>query len=109
MITNKNYNVDLGSLADKDLLYDFAKEFHFEVRAQGNKSTRDRTLIEIIKSPGLMVSSSGVSKKSFSKILFLSENGDELCDRLKLLLQEKQAGNNSDIINDEIVSSKSVS
>ena len=27
----------------------------------------------------------------------------KLCDRLKLLLQEKHAGNNSDIINEEIV------
>ena len=35
--------------------------------------------------------------------IFLSENPDELCNRLKLLLQKKQAGNNSDIINDEIV------
>ena len=26
MITNKNYNVDLASLADKKLMYDFAKE-----------------------------------------------------------------------------------
>ena len=28
---------------------------------------------------------------------------DELCNRLKLLLQQKQAGNNSDKINQEIV------
>ena len=26
MITNGNYNVDLASLADKKLMYDFAKE-----------------------------------------------------------------------------------
>ena len=45
-----------------------------------------------------MVSASGVSKT-----IFFSSDHDELCDRLKLLLQEKQAGNNSDIINDEIV------
>ena len=38
-----------------------------------------------------------------SKTIFLSSDPDALCDRLKLLLQEKQAGNNSDIINDEIV------
>ena len=38
-----------------------------------------------------------------SKTIFLSSNPDELCNRLKLLLQEKQAGNNSDIINQEIV------
>ena len=35
--------------------------------------------------------------------IFLSENPDELCNRLKLLLQERQGGNNSDIINNEIV------
>ena len=38
-----------------------------------------------------------------SKTIFLSSDPDELCDRLKLLLQEKHAGNNSDIINKEIV------
>ena len=35
--------------------------------------------------------------------MILSCDPYELCDRLKLLLQEKQAGNNSDIINQEIV------
>ena len=45
-----------------------------------------------------MVSASGISKT-----IFLSSNPNELCDRLKLLLQEKHAGNNSDIINEEIV------
>ena len=35
--------------------------------------------------------------------IFLSSDPNELCDRLKLLLQEKHAGNNSDIINEEIV------
>ena len=35
--------------------------------------------------------------------IFLSENADELCDRLKFLLQEKNAGNNSDITNMEII------
>ena len=98
MITNKNYNVDLASLADKKLMYDFAKEMHFDSKAQGRKSTRDRTLINLLKSPGLVVSASGVSKT-----IFLSSDPDELCEKLKLLLQEKHAGNNSDIINEEIV------
>ena len=39
MITNKNYNVNLASLADKKLMYDFAKEMHFDERRVGNKST----------------------------------------------------------------------
>ena len=98
MITNSKYNVDLASLADKKLMYDFAKEMHFDQKAVGNKSTRDKTLIKLLKSPGLMVSASGVSKT-----IFLLSDPDELCDRLKLLLQEKPPGNNSNIINDEIV------
>ena len=96
MITNKNYNVDLASLSDKKLMYHFAKEMHFDERRVGNKSTRDRKLKKLLNSPAIMAS--GVSKT-----LFLSSDPNELCDRLKLLLQEKHAGNNSNIINEEIV------
>ena len=96
MITNKNYNVNHASLSDKKLIYEFAKEMHFDERRVGTKSTRDKTLIKLLNSPAIMAS--GVSKT-----IFLSRDPNELCDRLKLLLQEKQAGNNSDIINDEIV------
>ena len=97
MITDKDYYVDLASLVDKKLMYDFAKEMNFDLKAVGKKSTRERTLIKLLKSPGLMVSASGVSKT-----IFLSSDPDELCNRLKLLLQEKNAGINSDIFNDEI-------
>ena len=96
MITNNNYNVDLASLADKKLVYNFAKEMNFDIRGQNRKSTRDRTLIKLLKSPAIMAS--GISKAIFS-----SSDPVELCDRLQLLLQEKQAGNNSDRVNDEIV------
>ena len=95
MITNKNYNVDLASLSDKKLMYDFAKEMHFDERRVGNKSTRDETLIKLLNSPAIIAF--GVSKT-----IFLSSDPNELCDRLKLLLQEKHAGNNSDINNEEI-------
>ena len=98
MITNNNYCVVHASLAYKKVMYDFAKEVHFDQKAVGKKSTPDKTLIKLLKSPGLMVSASGVSKT-----IFLSSDPDELCDRLKLLLQERHAGNNSDIINDELV------
>ena len=91
MITNKNYKVDLAILSDKKFMYDFAKEMNFDLKAQGNKSTRDRTLIKLLKSPAIMAS--GVSNT-----MFLSSDPDELCERLKLLLQEKQAGNNSDVV-----------
>ena len=98
MISNRNYNVDLAILSDKKLLYDFAEELNFDVRGQGRKSTRDRTLINLLKSPILVASASGVLKTTF-----LSTDPVELCDRLKLLLQEKQGGNTSEIFNEEIV------
>ena len=96
MITNKNYNVDLASLSDKNLMYDFAKETHFDERRVGNKSTRDKTLVKLLNSPAIMAS--GVSKT-----IFLSSVLNELCDRLKLILQEKPAGNNCNIFNKESV------
>ena len=83
MITNSKYNVDLASLADKKLMYDFAKEMHVDQNTVGNKSIRDRKLIKLLKSPGLIVSASGVSKT-----IFLSSDRDGLCDRLRLLLQK---------------------
>ena len=86
MITNKNYNVDLAKLSDKKIMYDFAKEMYFDERGQGWKSTRDWTLLKLRKSPAIM--GSGVSKT-----IFLSSDPNELCKRLYLLIQEKQAGN----------------
>ena len=97
MITIKNYKVNLASLSNKKLRYDFAKEMHFDVRGQGRKSTRDITLIKLLKSLGLRVSGSGVSKT-----IIVSSDPNELCNRIKLLLQQKQAGSNSDLIIQEI-------
>ena len=96
MITKNNCNVDLASISDKKLMYEFAKEMKFDERGLGRKSTRDRTLIKLLNSPAVMAS--GVSKTKF-----LSSNPNGLCDRLKLILQEKQAGNKYNIITEEIV------
>ena len=98
MITDSKFNADPASLSDKKIMYDFAKEMNFDMRAQGNKSIRERKLIKLLNSPGSMVSASGIPKT-----IFLSSDPNELCNRLKILLQEKQAGNNSDIINQEII------
>ena len=98
MITNKNHKVDLASLADKKFFYDFAKEMHFDVKSLGRKYTRDSTPNKLLKSPGLTVSASGISNTNF-----LLSDSDEICDRLKLVLQEIQAGNSSDKTNDDIV------
>ena len=56
MIPNKNNNVDLASLQDKKLIYDFAKKMNFDVKAFGNKSICGRTLIKLFKSPAIMAS-----------------------------------------------------
>ena len=78
MIFNENYNVDVASILEKKLMYDFAKERYFDVKDTGNKSTRDFTPIRFLKSLAIMAS--GISAK------FSLENPNELCDRLKLLL-----------------------
>ena len=33
----KNYSVDLASISDKNLLYDFAKEMHFDKKSISKK------------------------------------------------------------------------
>ena len=68
MITNKNYNVDPASLQDKKLLYDFAKEMNFDLKAQSKKSTQDRALMKILKSLAIMASR--------IPIIFLSSDTD---------------------------------
>ena len=95
MITNKNYNVDLAGLSDKTIMYDFAKEMYSDVKTTGIKSTKHRSFIKLLKSPSIMVFASGVSsthkKKTFSNTLCLSSDPNELCDRVKIILQEKRA------------------
>ena len=70
---------------------------HLDKTSSGNRSTRDRTPIKLLKSPGLMISASGISNT-----IFLSSNANELCKRLKLLVK-KQGGKESKIFNHEMV------
>ena len=69
---------------------------NFDLKAQNKKSKRDKTLIKLLKSPAIMAFGD-------PKTIVLSFDPNEFCDRLMLLLQQKQAGNNSDLINQEIV------
>ena len=95
-MTNYDFNVDHSNQQDRKLIYELAKEMNFIFRQKGNKSDRDKSIKRLLRSPRIMAS--GVSKT-----IFLSSDPNELCGRLTLLLQEKQAGNNSDIINQETV------
>ena len=69
---------------------------NFDLKAVGKKSTRDKTPIKFLQLPGLMASASGASKT-----IILSSDLDEISNRLKLLLQENYAGNNSDLTSQE--------
>ena len=95
LMTNKNYNVDIANLLDKELMYEYAKEIYFDDNASGKKSTRDKSFIKLPKSPAIMASGIFTS--------FQTGNFIEICDRLKLLLQEKQTANKSGIIIEEII------
>ena len=95
-ITNYDFNVDHSNQQDRKMIYEFAKEMNFNIKQKGNKSDRDKSIIRLLKSPAIMAS-------GISKTIFLSSDPDEFCNRLKLLLQQKHGGNNSDLINEEIV------
>ena len=96
LITNHKFNADHSSSQDKKLIFEFAKEMNYDTKSTGRPSTRHTSIIKLLESPAIMAS-------GISKTIILSSDTNELCDRLKLLLQEKHAGNISDIINDEIV------
>ena len=95
-MTNYDFNVSHSDPKDQKLIYEFGKEMIFNIKQKGRKSDRDKSMIKLLKSPAIMASGA-------SNTIFLSSDPDELCDRLRLLLQEKHAGKNFDIINDEIV------
>ena len=96
IITNYKFNVDHSNQQDRKIIYEFAKEMNYDTKSTGRPSVRHETMIRLLDKPAIMAS-------GISKTIFLSSDPNELCDRLKLLLQEKHAGNNSEIINDEIV------
>ena len=96
MITNESYNVDIANSQDRISRYEFANETYFDGKAFGNKSTRDRSPIRLLKSPSRMVSASVVSsshkKKPFSKTKILSSDPIEVCDSLKFFSKKNKLG-----------------
>ena len=92
---NYKFNVDHSNPQDRKIFREFAEKMHFDIENIGRPSTRDRFVIRLLSSTAIMAS--GISTQ------FLSSDSDELCDRLKLVLQEKETGNNSDTFGEEIV------
>ena len=96
VITDYKFNVDHSNKQNRQIIYEFGKEMKYKLKNKGRPSIRHNSMIRLLNQPPIMAS-------GFPKTICLSSDTNELCDRLKLLLQEKHAGNNSDIINDEIV------
>ena len=71
-------------------MFEFTKEMYYDERALGKKCFREKPVLRILQSPAIKV---GCLKKS--KTIFSSSHPCELCNRTKLLLQEKVAGNKS--------------
>ena len=67
---------------------------NFDINRLGCKNTGDNFLKTLLKSPAVMVSGLSTTVSP--------ENPNELCDRRSSLVQKKQAGNNSKIIEEEI-------
>ena len=68
----------------------------YKLKNKGRPSIRHNSMIRLLNQTPITAS-------GFTKTIFLSSDPNELCDRLKLLLQEKHGGNNSNLIDEEIV------
>ena len=79
------------------MMFHFAEEMYCDEKALGNKSTKDKPLKSLPKSPAIMAS--GISMSTS----FIPSNSNELCDKVKYLLQDKQAEKTSDLTNEELV------
>ena len=96
VITNHKFNVDHSNQQDRKIIYEFAKEMNYDTKSKGRPSVTHNSMIRLLDIPAIMAS-------GISKTIFLSSDPNELWDRLKLLLQEKHGGNNSNLIDEEIV------
>ena len=96
VITNHKFNVDHSHQQDRKIIYEFAKEMNYDTKSTGRPSVRHESMIRLLDQPAIMAS-------GISKTIILSSDPNELCDMLKLLLQEKHGGNNSNLIDEEVV------
>ena len=97
-MTNYKFNVDHSDQQGRKRVQQFAVEMNFDNKNIGRPSKKDKSFIKLLKSPGLKIFVSG-----FSITITLSSDRKDLGDRLKSLLLAKQAGNNSDILDEGMV------
>ena len=94
-MTNYDFNVSHSNPQHQKLKYELAKELDFIIKQTEQKGNRDKSLIILVKSP--TIQDSGISRK------ILSSDHNEPCERIKILIQEKQVCNLSNIIDGEII------
>ena len=92
-MTNYKFNADHSNPQNRKIIGEVAREMNYDFKRTGRPSIRHSSIIRILNSPAIMAS--GIST------IFLASDPNELCDRLRSIIQEKQAGNNSNIINQE--------
>ena len=68
---------------------------HFDIHTEG-KSLRDKSLKNVYNKRALEAS-------VLQEVNFLSENPNQLCERLCFIIEEKQAGNDAKRFDTEIV------
>ena len=95
MITDYKFNKKKSP--DAKQIINFLDEMHFDIHALGRPSTRDTNVINNYYNKRAILAS------GLQKVIFLSENPNELCDRLHLIIQEKQGGNDTNRFDNEIV------
>ena len=97
VMSNNKFNVDRSNKQNREIFREFAKEMKYNlVKNKGRPPVRHKSMIRLPNQPPTTAS-------GYTKTIILSSNPDEFCNRVRLLLQEKHAGNNSDIINKESV------
>ena len=72
-IRNYYFIVDHSNQQDRKLICEFGKEMKFDIRQKGRKSDRDRSVIRLLKPPGMMASR--------IPTILLPSDPNELCDR----------------------------
>ena len=92
-MTIYDFNFSQCNPQDQKLIYKFGREMNFVIRQKGRKSGREKSALKLLKSPAIMA--------SVYSTMFLPSDPNISCERWKLLLQKKQAGNNSDKIIEE--------
>ena len=93
MITDYDFNETNSPVAKQ--ITDLMDEMFLDIRAKGNISKDKIVIISYFNRRDIL--------SSELRTIFLSENTNELSDRFILMLQAKQAGNYSNVNNEEKV------